>query len=322
MESATVRRSTPFNGPAEVGLVASLILLAVAAWILSDERMAGMDAGPGTDLGGFGWFAVIWVTMMAAMMFPSMAPAALAYARVQEEDRHGGGTVPRGATALFTAGYLVPWAAVGVLGYLLIEGVRSLEIGFLAWDEAGSYVAGGAILGAALYQLTPLKTACLRECRHPQRFLRATHADPAGALLTGIEHGSFCVGCCWALMVVLFALGVMSIGWMALVAAFIAAEKLLPRRALASGSVAIVLVALGLAVAFAPEDVPGLTIPGSPEAMEAMEAMGMEPGGAMEEMEMEPDGGAMEGSGMERGGAAMEGEAMERDGAMEGMGGN
>ena len=96
--------------------------------------------------------------------------------------------------------------------------MRSLHLGFLAWDEAGRYVAGGAILAAALFQLTPVKEACLRRCRDPL------------AARSGLEHGAHCIACCWALTAALFALGVMSIGWMALVAALIAGERLLPSR--------------------------------------------------------------------------------------------
>ena len=109
-----------------------------------------MDAGPGTELGGLGWFAVVWVTMMAAMMLPSIAPIVLAHARAQI-----------GATPAFVAGYLLTWGALGLLGWAVVEGARSLDLGALAWDEAGPYVAGGTILAAAFYQLSPPKNrAC------------------------------------------------------------------------------------------------------------------------------------------------------------------
>jgi predicted metal-binding membrane protein len=228
------------------------------------------------------------VVMMAAMMFPSIFPMVIMYARIQEGKREKGQAPPAGATAIFVGGYLVSWAAAGLLGYAIFEGVRSLDLGWLAWDEAGSYVAGGVIVGAAIYQLTPLKDVCLRHCRNPLMFI-ATHwrAGRMGALQMGIEHGGFCVGCCWMLMAALFALGVMSLGWMAVIAAVIATEKLLPWKALANRGIAVALVVLGLAVAIAPEDVPGLTVPDSPEAHRAMEAMGME-GESMDEGSMAP----------------------------------
>jgi predicted metal-binding membrane protein len=250
---------------------------------MTNDRMAGMDAGPGTELGALGWFLGVWVTMMAAMMLPSIAPMVVMYARIQEGSRGRERAGLTGAIPFFVAGYLVAWGAAGVAGYTIIEGVRSLDIGFLAWDAAGRYVTGGVILGAAIYQLTPLKDTCLRNCRTPEAFL-GEHWRPGrvGALMTGVEHGGFCVGCCWALMAALFALGVMSIGWMACVAALIATEKLLPWRAIANRGIAILLALLGLAVALAPQDVPALTLPGSPEAARAMDAMGMEGEGGME----------------------------------------
>ena len=270
MTSAALRRPLP-AGHVEALLVAALLLVAAAAWVLTANRMDGMDAGPGTDLGGLGWFVVAWLTMMAAMMLPSMTPAALAHARLQERGR----VVPAGrlsaTTGLFVAGYLASWGAAGLAGYALVEGVRSLDLGFLAWDEAGRFVAAGAIAGAALYQLAPLKERCLRHCRRPLGFMgEHWRLGPLGAVRMGMEHGGLCLGCCWALMATLFAVGVMSLGMMAFVAALIAAEKLLPRRKAVSRVVAVLLAALALAVAVAPEEVPGLTIPGSQENMEEM----------------------------------------------------
>ena len=135
------------------------------------------------------------------------------------------------------------------------------------------------ILLAAVYQLTPLKDVCLRHCRSPFMFLMK-HWRPGrvGAVRMGLIHGGWCVGCCWALMAALFALGVMSLGWMAFIAALIAIEKLLPWRALANRGIAVLLLVLGLGVAFTPESVPGLTLPGSPKAMRAMQSMGMDEG--------------------------------------------
>jgi len=141
----------------------------------------------------------------------------------------------------------------------VIEGVRSLDLGLLAWDRAGQYIAGGVILGAALYELTPVKARCLGHCRD-SRLLRQ-RPGALGALAMGVEQGGFCVGCSWALMAALFALGVMSIGWMVLIAVLIAFEKLLPWQVIPSGATAALLVVLGVAVIFFPQEVPGLTIP-------------------------------------------------------------
>jgi predicted metal-binding membrane protein len=206
--------------------------------------------------------------MMAAMMFPSITPMVVGYARIEEGTRGRGRTI--GATAVFVAGYLLAWAGAGLLAYTIVEGVRELNLGFLAWEELGPYVAGGVILGAAIYQLSPLKDSCLRQCRSPRMLLQHWRPGRMGALRMGFEHGGFCIGCCWALMAALFALGVMSVGWMVFVAVLIAAEKLVPWRAIANRGIALVLAVLAIAVAFTPADVPSLTIPGSPDAMKGM----------------------------------------------------
>jgi predicted metal-binding membrane protein len=255
--------------------------------------------------------------MMAAMMFPSIWPMVVMYARVQEGKRERGDAVSVGTTTSFVAGYLVTWTLAGLAFYALLEIGRSLSIDALSWDSAGPYVAGGVIVAAAAYQLTPLKDACLTKCRSPFFFLiQAWRPGRLGALRMGIEHGGWCVGCCWALMAALFALGIMSLGWMAFIAALIAIEKLLPWKAVANRGIAVLLLVLGLGVALAPEDVPGLTLPDSPEAMQAMEAMGMEPGteheGAMEEESMGgtgAEGGAMEDEAMGGQGGEMEHES-------------
>ena len=289
MESATLRRTPPLPVMLQFGLIALLVAGAAIAWGVTSDRMEGMDAGAGTELGGLGWFLGIWVVMMAAMMFPAIWPMVVVYARIQS-GRQERDAATAGAVPLFVAGYLVAWSAAGLLGYAIFELVRSADLEVLAWDEAGRYLAAGVILGAAIYQLTPLKDVCLAKCRNPLMFfMESWRPGRSGALMMGVEHGAGCVGCCWALMAALFALGVMSIGWMALIAAFIALEKLLPWRAVAQGTVTVALLVLAIAVAAAPEDVPGLTVPGTPEAEQAMEAMGMEAepaeSGSMGEME-------------------------------------
>jgi predicted metal-binding membrane protein len=293
MESATAHTQRERRGargfrpaasvPALVlfGLIGLLLGLAVVAWVITDERMRGMDAGPGTDPGALGFYVTVWVVMMAAMMFPSIWPMVTMFARVRAGKRERGDARAASVTAAFVAGYLVTWTLAGLAAYALLEAGRALDIEALSWDRAGPYVAGAVIVAAAVYQLTPLKDACLTRCRSPLFFLlEAWKPGRVGALRMGIEHGGWCVGCCWALMAALFALGVMSVGWMAFIAALIATEKLLPWKAVANRGIAVLLVVLGFAVAFAPEDVPGLTLPDSPAAMEAMDAMEMEPGAA------------------------------------------
>lgn len=242
---------------AELPLAGALIALAAAAWWLSDRRMSGMS-GSSLELGSLGFYVTVWIVMMAAMMFPSIAPMVVVYDRLRSARRARDDDAPGvEATALFVAGYLVTWTAAGLVAYALIAAGRSLEVEALAWERLGNEAVAAVVLAGAAYQLTPLKEVCLSHCRGPFSFvLEHWRGGRAGALRMGTLHGGWCVGCCWALMATLFALGIMSVGWMALVAALIAIEKLLP--AAASRTVAVVLLALGLAILLAPDAVPGV----------------------------------------------------------------
>jgi predicted metal-binding membrane protein len=253
---------------ARLGLVALLLALAGVAWWSTVDRMAGMDAGPGTDLGAVGWFLGVWVVMMAAMMFPSLAPTVALYSRMTRQ--HG-----PDRPLLFAGGYLLVWGAAGLGAYGLFRLGSSLFGGDLAWHSGGRWFAGAVLAVAALYELTPLKDVCLGKCRSPLGFLLGTWRDGRlGALEMGSRHAGWCLGCCWALMAALFALGVMSLTWMAFVAALIALEKTVPWGRAVTWGTAAVLLALAIAVVAAPHDVPGLVVPsGSHSAMHAMNAM-------------------------------------------------
>jgi predicted metal-binding membrane protein len=253
---------------ARLGLVVLLLALAAAAWWSTADRMAGMNAGPGTDLGALGWFVGVWVVMMAAMMFPSLAPTVALYTTMT---RRRGPDRP----LLFTAGYLFVWGSAGLGAYGLFELGRGLFGGDLAWHTGGRWFAAGVLSLAALYELTPLKDVCLTKCRSPVGFLLGTWRDGRfGALEMGSRHAGWCMGCCWGLMAALFALGVMSVTWMVLVAALIALQKTVPwLRAVTWGTAAILLV-LAIAVLVTPHAVPGLVVPnGSHTAMHAMQSM-------------------------------------------------
>ncbi len=265
MEAAQVQRRTTSSrlDRAQLGLLGALLVLALIAWFVTDNRMGEMDSTPGMALGSLGFYVTVWVVMMAAMMFPSVAPTVLMYDRLREGHRARGAGAAPDATALFVAGYLLVWTLAGLVAYGVFELVRAIDPPFLAWDEAGRYVTAGVILVAAIYQVTPLKQACLVKCRSPMMFLaeRWRHGR-VGGLELGARHGAWCLGCCWALMAALFAVGVMSLGWMALIAAFIAAEKLLPWPVAARWTVAVLLLLLGLGIAISPADVPGFSEPG------------------------------------------------------------
>jgi predicted metal-binding membrane protein len=240
---------------------------AALAWVVTVDRMRGMDMGPGADLGGLGWFAGIWAVMMAGMMLPSLSPMAIAYSRGAD----GGRSKALGGTEVFAVGYLAVWLIAGLIAYALIEGMRSLDLGFLGWDAGGRYVAGGVIAAAGLYEITRVKASCLRHCRDSQLLRR--RPGVLGALLMGAEQGGFCVGCSGGLMAALFALGVMSITWMVVIAVLIAVEKLSPWELLPRGTTAAILLVLGLGVACFPDQVPALTIP--TETMNPMSTMSM-----------------------------------------------
>jgi predicted metal-binding membrane protein len=242
---------------ARLGLVALLFALAAAAWWSTADRMAGMDMGPGTPLGSLAWFLGVWAVMMAAMMLPSAAPTVALYARMtRRRDLFG--------PLAFAAGYLLTWTAAGLLAYLLIELARDLAGERLAWERSGRWLAGGTLVAAAAYELTPLKDVCLAKCRSPLGFLVSSWREGlAGALGMGARHGAWCLGCCWALMASLFALGVMSVAWMAFVAAVVALEKTVPAGRAVTYATAGVLLVLGVLMVAEPSAVPGLTVPGS-----------------------------------------------------------
>jgi predicted metal-binding membrane protein len=236
-------------------LVVVLFALAGLAWWWSVELMRGMDNGPWTGLGTLGWFLGVWVVMMAAMMFPSVAPTIALYARMS-------GNSPQ-LPVVFTAGYLVTWVGAGGVAFLLGVAGSQAAGGELAWARAGRPLAGAVLILAAGYELTPLKNVCLGKCRSPLgALLGSWRGGWWGALRMGAKNGAWCVGCCWALMASLFALGVMSVTWMAMVAGFIAVEKILPWRRTATYGTAFVLLVLGVLVLVAPDALPVLGVPG------------------------------------------------------------
>jgi predicted metal-binding membrane protein len=244
-------------------VLAAVVIATALAWWWTVERMAGMSASPGTALGTLGWFTGSWAVMMAAMMLPSFAPTLAAYVNVAR------GRAP-GQALLFAVGYLLVWAAAGVVAYGVFELGKSALGADLAWHDGGRWLSGGVLAAAAAYELIPLKRRCLTRCR------RELENSPAGwpaALRMGVHSGGWCIGCSWALMAALFALGVMSVTWMIVIASLVAFEKLGPWPYGARLATAAVLAALAIGVLAAPQSVPGLVVPGS-GGMHAMKAMG------------------------------------------------
>jgi predicted metal-binding membrane protein len=220
--------TSPFNAmtstrPVTIaGAVTATVAAAVAAWILAAQQMSGMDMGPETELGSLGFFIGVWVLMMAAMMLPGAAPAVSRFIRAEGRAL---------ATPVFAGSYIAVWTLVGLAAYAL-------------YRPHGSTTAGALTIAAGVYELTPLKRECRQLCRNTTR--------------SGFRFGIYCLGSSIGLMVILLSLGVMSLTWMALVAAIVVAQKLLPPRAFIDGSIALAIVGLGIWLVVAPSSVPGL----------------------------------------------------------------
>jgi predicted metal-binding membrane protein len=199
--------------------------LAAASWVVAVEQMDGMDMGVATKLGSFAFFVPLWVSMMAAMMLPGAAPAVLRRAQASGGVR---------AVPLFVGSYLAVWTLVGVAAYAL-------------YRPHGSSTAGAVAIAAGVYEFTLLKQDCRRRCRE--------------SVGSGFEFGLYCVGSSIGLMLMLVALGVMSVTWMSVIAVLVLAQKLGPPRAAIDVPLALAIVGLGVLIVIAPSSVPGLTPP-------------------------------------------------------------
>jgi len=233
----------------------SLAAVVALAWLYLWRSAAHMGHGTmameamprGVDAGSLALTFAMWVVMMAGMMLPSAAPAILLYGTVVRSNGARGTALP--GIWIFASGYLLAWIVFSVAATLLqalLEHVSLLTPGLASASTAASALALGA---AGAYQLTPLKNACLDTCRNPLEFFIARwRAGAVGALRMGMEHGAYCVGCCWALMLLLFVAGVMNLLWVALIAAFVLVEKLLPGTRTVSLASGAALIATGLYV--------------------------------------------------------------------------
>jgi predicted metal-binding membrane protein len=214
-----------------------------------DMAAAGM-AGAGWSLAALAAFVVAWAVMMAAMMFPAAAPMLLLYRTIAtQRGASGKAFVP---TWVFAAGYLLVWTAVGAVTWALVQ-LGSDAAGRLDAAERSTWAPlalGVVLIGAGLYQLTPLKQVCLDHCRSPFAFVMQHWREGyRGALRMGMVHGLYCLGCCWALFAVLVAAGVMSLAWMALLTLVVFAEKVFPHGKRLSVAVGAAFIVLGLLVA-------------------------------------------------------------------------
>ena len=238
-------------------VLASLLVLAAAAWVVLIWQATAMGDMPMGLMMGLTapLFLTIWVVMMVAMMFPTAAPMVLMFHQVHAGKRARG--EPFVSTWVFVGAYMAVWAFFGVLAYAGARGAQELATGaHLASDVVGR-IGGGVLLGAGLYQLSPLKGVCLAKCRTPLMFIMTAWRDGVrGTIRMGLEHGVYCLGCCWLLFVILFPLGVMNIAAMAVITLVIFGEKSLSTGLRISQVAAVALVVYGAAVLASPSLLP------------------------------------------------------------------
>lgn len=240
-------------------IVAGAAVVAVAAWIAAARTMGGMDSGPGTPLGPFGGFVVSWIVMLTAMMLPAELRFTLAYARAAHAETPPGGI---SHVAAFLVGYLLIWTAYGAGAWVLDGTLRRAAPAALAWTARGPQAAGLLVAIAGLFQFSRWKRACLTHCISPFGFFtRHWYAGRTGAVRLGALHGLYCLGCCWALMAMMFAVGIMSLYWMSLLGLVMFSEKIAPGGLRIAPLFGILLLALGIWIAVDPASAPGLTIP-------------------------------------------------------------
>lgn len=249
------------RGQPVLGWTVAVLLASLAAWLGALVLMSGMDEGPGTPLHNLPPFLVGWVVMLTAMMLPSELNYITAFAAVLRS-RHGVSIASVRRVASFVAGYGVAWITYGLAAYLLDLLVRSISPQLITWNRGGPYVAGSVLIVAGIYQVSSLKHVCLTGCRTPLSFFgRYWQEGNAGAVAMGVRHGLVCVGCCWALMAVMFAVGVMSLTWMALLTLFMFAEKVLPKGQRLAIPIAGFLWLMGIWIAVSPATAPLLKDP-------------------------------------------------------------
>jgi predicted metal-binding membrane protein len=234
-----------------------LLLLAVAAWavliwqaqMMDDEDM-GITMGLSAPL-----FIAVWAAMMVAIMFPTAAPMILTFARVQANRRERGELyIP---TWLFVSSYLLLWIASGIVAYLAATLVDSLAEDSMWLMSNGARIGGAVLVLAGIYQLSPLKTRCLGQCRTPMNFiLTSWRSGYGGAIRMGLEHAAYCFGCCWLLFVILFPLGMMNIAVLALITLLIFAEKSLAIGTRVAKVAAAALIIYGAVVIAIPDALP------------------------------------------------------------------
>ncbi|HEV2121444.1 MAG TPA: DUF2182 domain-containing protein [Chloroflexota bacterium] len=223
------------------------------AWQMGGMERGGMEMGAEMAMPQMqSWGAMdllllflMWAVMMVAMMLPSAAPMVLMFASIQRRRRER--SSPYVSTAVFALGYLLIWSAYAALAALAQWGLHEAALLSPMMVSTSAILGGSLLIAAGLFQFTPLKHLCLTQCRSPLGFLSTEWREGMrGALLMGVRHGTYCVGCCWILMALLFVAGVMNLLWVAAIAGFVLLEKIVPRGAWVSRAAGVFLVGWGL----------------------------------------------------------------------------
>jgi len=236
-------------------VVLALTILIVMAWAytagLALEMPASSAAMPMSMPAPMAWtttdfvyMLAMWAVMMVAMMLPSATPAIVLFDRVSA--RRAESQRPYAATAAFVGGYVLAWTAFSVLATLANWGLHAAGALSSMMGHVPSSVGGLLLIAAGIFQWTPLKQACLVHCRTPIGFLvQHWREGSTGATVMGLQHGAYCIGCCWLLMVLLFVLGVMNLAWVAVLTVVVLVEKLTPRGEIVSRGLGVVLMVWG-----------------------------------------------------------------------------
>jgi predicted metal-binding membrane protein len=211
-------------------VVASLGIITGLAWLVTFNMNASMMMPASPAL-----LFVLWIVMMVAMMTPSVLPTLLMFVRILDSR----GENPFAPGAVFVLGYLLVWSSFSAAATLA-------QLALMPLISTAALFGGLVLVAAGVFQLTPLKQACLRQCRSPQGFFMTEWREGArGTLVMGLNHGAFCLGCCWLLMALMFVVGATNVLWMAAIAIFVLAEKVAPAGVLLSYSAGLVLVGAG-----------------------------------------------------------------------------
>lgn len=242
-------------------IISALALLSVIAWVATvyyshnmnsqmSMPMPGMEQQPSLIVEA-SLFLGMWIVMMIAMMFPAAAPMIIIFSNLHHKRRADNeGFIP---TWVFVTGYLLVWTFFGVFAYFVNLIVGHLATSFPNLHKYGSLIGGAVLIAAGLYQLTPLKNVCLTHCRSPLHFIMHRWREGyLGALIMGMDHGAYCLGCCWGLMLVLFVLGIMNMAWMGILTIVIFIEKISKHGVIISRVAGGLLILLGLLIAFQP----------------------------------------------------------------------